>query len=194
MKKSLTTILLITGLFAQGGFTFVGGLNMATIQYNDSDVGDAIDVSTNMVLNIGAEAMAGPLKVGGAFVQRGAKFEMELLGIKVEGSDIYNYLSVYGIYPLLIQEGLSAFGGLQLGYGIGGTAKLKILGESDSEKIDGDALALDYGLLLGVDFMLNANMGIRASYYLGLADVAKDITSDINYKNRGIGINILYKM
>jgi hypothetical protein len=37
-------------------------------------------------------------------------------------------------------------------------------------------------------------MGIRASYYLGLADVIKDADSDLNLKNRGIGISLLYSL
>ena len=63
MKKSLTILLLVTGLFAQGGFTIVGGLNMGSIKYNDSDVADEVDVSMKMGFSIGAETMAGPLKL-----------------------------------------------------------------------------------------------------------------------------------
>ena len=194
MKKTLLFILFIACISAQSGLTFIGGLNMATIKYNDDDIGDQITVSSNMLVNVGVEKMVGAMMVGGAFVQRGAKIEMEILGIDVKGSDSYNYLSIYGIYPLISQQSFSAFGGLQVGYGIGGMAEIEVAGDSDSEKIDGDALALDYGLLLGADIMLNANMGIRASYYLGLADVSKDADSDLNFKNRGLTISILYKM
>jgi hypothetical protein len=42
--------------------------------------------------------------------------------------------------------------------------------------------------------MLNANMGVRASYYLGLADVVEDTDSDLNWKNTGIGILLLVKL
>jgi hypothetical protein len=89
---------------------------------------------------------------------------------------------------------LSAFGGFQLGKCIGGKTEASFAGESDSEDLKGEDFALDYGLLLGIDYSINANMGVRASYYLGLADVAEDLDSDFNYKNTGIGISILYKM
>jgi len=194
MKKSLTILLLITGLFAQGGFTIVGGLNMGSIKYNDSDVADEVDVSMKMGFSIGAETMAGPLKVGGGFVQRGANVEVDLLGETLEGSDTYNYLSGYGLYPFSIQEGLSAFGGLQFGKCIGGETEASFAGESESEDLKGEDFALNYGLLLGIDFSINANMGVRASYYLGLADVVEDLDSDFNYKNTGIGISLLYKI
>jgi len=42
--------------------------------------------------------------------------------------------------------------------------------------------------------MLNDKMGIRASYYFGLADIAKDVDSDYNFKHVGIGISLLLKM
>ena len=194
MRKSLITSLLVTGLFAQGGFTIVGGLNMGSIKYNDSDIADEVDISMKMGFSVGAETMAGPLKVGGAFVQRGANVEVDVYGAKLEGSDTYNYISGYGLYPFSIQEGLVAFAGLQLGKCIGGKTEISFAGESESEDLEGEDFALDYGLLLGVDYSINANMGVRASYYLGLADVADDLDSDFNYKNTGIGISILYKM
>jgi len=190
MKKSLTILLLVTGLFAQGGITIVGGLNMGSIKYNDSDLADLIDISMKMGLSVGAETMAGPLKVGGAFVQRGTNSSIEILGEKIEGSNTYNYLSGYALYPYAIQEGLSAFGGLQAGFYLSGSGEV----EGESYDLESDDIGLDYGLLLGVDYMLNTNMGIRASYYLGLADVVKDADSDLNFKNRGIGISLLYSL
>ena len=190
MKKSLTILLLVTGLFAQGGITIVGGLNMGSIKYNDSDLADLIDISMKMGLSVGAETMAGPLKVGGAFVQRGTKSSIETSGVKVEGSNTYNYLSGYALYPYAIQEGLSAFGGLQTGFFLSGSGEV----EGESYDFDSDDIGFDYGLLLGVDYMFDTNMGIRASYYLGLADVIKDADSDLNLKNRGIGISLLYSL
>ena len=146
-----------------------------------------------MGFSIGAETMVGPLKVGAGFVQRGANTEQDLYE-DYEKSATYNYLYGHGLYPFSIQEGLSAFGGFQAGKSIGGKTETDFGGGSESEDLKGEDFALDYGLLLGVDFSLNANMGVRTSYYLGLADVVKDLDSDSNYKNTGIGISILYKM
>jgi opacity protein-like surface antigen len=190
MQKPILTLFLITGLFAQGGFTIVGGLNLGSVQYNDSDVADLFDISMKVGLNIGAETAVGPLKVGGALVQRGAKMEMSFLGETFTGSDTYNYLTAYGIYPYAIKEGISAFGGLQLGKAIGGTSEF----DGDSETLNSDDFALDYGLLIGLDYMINTKMGVRASYYLGLADVIKDVDSDFNFKNTGIGLALLYNL
>ena len=86
------------------------------------------------------------------------------------------------------------FGGFQLGKCNEGKFEMSFAGESESEDLKGEDFELDYGLLLGVDYMINTNMGIRASYYLGLADVVKDNDSDLNFKNRGIGISLLYSL
>ena len=151
---------------------------------------DLIDISMKMGLSVGAETMAGPLKVGGAFVQRGTKSSIEILDVKVEGSNTYNYLSGYALYPYAIQEELSAFGGLQAGFFLSGSGEV----EGESYDFESDDIGLDYGLLLGVDYMFDTNMGIRASYYLGLADVVKDLDSDSNFTNTGIGISLLFKI
>lgn len=180
----------MTGLYAQGGFTFVGGINMASVKYNDSDIQDEVDISMKMGINVGIESAGGPLTVGLAYVQRGAEVGLDIFGQHISGSDTYNYLTAYIIYPHTIQEGLSAFGGLQMGKCLGGEAEL----EGESDNLDGADFKLDYGLLVGANIMLNQNIGIRGSYYLGFADVAKDFDSDENWKNRGIGLTLLYKM
>jgi len=77
---------------------------------------------------------------------------------------------------------------------LGGKTEISFDGNSESEDLEGEDFELDYGLLLGVDYMLNTNMGVRASYYLGLADVVKDLDSDFNFTNTGIGISLLFKM
>ena len=125
MKKSLTILLLVTGLFAQGGITIVGGLNMGSIKYNHSVMADLIDISMKMGLSVGAEKMAGALKVGGAFVQRGTKTSTKISGEIRKGSDTYNYLTGYALYPYAIQERLSAFGGLQAGFFLSGSGEVE---------------------------------------------------------------------
>ena len=62
MKKSLTILLLVTGLFAQNTITIVGGLNMGNVKYNDSDVQDYYDISNKVGLSSGIEKMIGSLK------------------------------------------------------------------------------------------------------------------------------------
>ena len=66
--------------------------------------------------------------------------------------------------------------------------------EREFEDIDADGFGIDAGLLVGASFMLNEKFGIRASYYLGLTDVAKDGAADENYKNNTISLSALMKL
>ena len=192
MKKFIIPFILITGLSAQMGITVVAGLNLSTIKYNESDLEDLFDITSQIGLAIGAEKMLGPVNVGAAFVQRGTKTSFDFFGETIEVTQTFNYLALHGLYPYSVMDELSVFGGLQLGIGLGGTAEF----ETGSEDIDSGDMALDYGLLLGADYTFMPNIGVRLSYYLGLADVdASEIaTSDTNFKNRSIGINLFYKL
>ncbi len=186
MKKFIFLLALITGLSAQTGMTVMGGMNLSAIKYNDSDLADAVDVSSSIGLCVGAEKIIGPMILGGAFVQRGSK--LEAFGDKVTMT--FNYLSAYGLYHYPIQETLSIIGGLQFGSSLGGKFQ-----NEESEDIESDELNLDFGLLLGANYMFQSNMGVRGFYYLGLADVAADAeSSSDNFKNRGFGFALLYKM
>ena len=89
---------------------------------------------------------------------------------------------------------MSVFGGCQLGKGIGGTLEAEWDGNSDSHVLKAEDFYLDFGLLFGADIMFNSSVGIRGSYYIGLSDVAEGEPSNSNFKNRGIGICLLYKI
>ena len=192
MKKFIIPFILITGLSAQMGITVVAGLNLSTIKFNESEFEDLFDITSQIGLAIGAEKMLGPVNVGAAFVQRGAKTSVDFFGETFEGTRTDNYLALHGLYPYSVMDALSVFGGLQLGIGLGGTSEF----DDESEDIKSGDMALDYGLLLGADYTFMPNIGVRLSYYLGLADVdASEIaTSDTNFKNRSIGINLFYKL
>jgi hypothetical protein len=190
MKRWIIPLLLVTSIAAQTNYTLVGGINIATIEYNDDEVGDLVDISSKYGFILGVETMTGPVLLGIAAVQRGAQAEMDFMGQTISGYDIYNYISVYGAYPFTLQEGFTFMAGLQVGQPLGGNSEMN----NESEEIDADLLALDYGLLLGANILLDPQIGFRATYYLGLADVSKDFPSNLNWKNRGIGITLLYTL
>ena len=197
MKKLMLVSLLVigifsTGLFAQIELKIVGGLNFGSVRYNDKDIADNVDVSTKTGLIIGLETIGRPFNIGVAYVKRGAKYEVDGLDLKV--SESYNYLTGYLILPISIQKELSAFGGCQIGISLGGISEVELYGVSESVDLEADDFNTDFGLLFGADYMLNPKIGVRASYYLGLSDVANGIESDYNFKNRGIAINFLYKI
>ena len=139
------------------------------------------------------ETLGSPFVIGGKFIQRGANFKV--IDYDYEGSDTYNYLSGYLLYPVSIQKQLSIFGGCQFGKCIGGTSKYESGEISEAVDLDAKDFALDFGVLFGVDIMFNSSGGVRGSYYIELSNVigAADVPSDENFKNRGLEISLLYK-
>ncbi len=199
MKKLFIITLFVTlalaiNLSAQIDLTLVGGLNLSTVKYNDNNADNYVDISMRTGFILGVETVGGPFVIGGEFVQRGANVKSKVYDS--EGSDTYNYLSGYLLYPVSIQKQLSVFGGCQLGKFIGGTSEIKWNGDSDSVDLEAEDFALDFGLLFGADVMLNSSVGVRGSYYIGLSNVigVEGYPSDANYKNSGIGICLLFKI
>lgn len=197
MKRTFAFGLLIfvlpfAGLFAQSNYTLIGGLNFATIQYNEKDINDYVDISANTGLLIGIESNSGPFKLGFAYIQRGASISVS--GSDFEGSDTYNYLAAHSLIPIPLSKQFEIVGGLQIGKCLGGKWEAKDDYDSDSGTIDAEDINLDFGLLVGADIMFSPKFGVRGTYYFGLSDVYKDVESDFNIKNRGLAVNILIKI
>jgi len=186
-------VVFAVNLSAQTDVTLVGGLNLSTVKYNDNNADNYVDISMRSGFILGVETVGGPFIVGAAFIQRGANVKSKVYDF--EGSDTYNYLSGYLLYPISIQKQLSVYGGCQLGKLIGGTAKFESDGATETNDLDAEDYALDFGILFGADVMFNSSVGIRGSYYIGLSNVigVEGYPSDANYKNRGIEICLLYK-
>ena len=194
MKLIIISVFIISNIFAQSGLTVIGGYNMSKIKYNDDDVTEMIDVDMRSGINIGIEQNTGSLIAGASIVQRGAEYEFDLMGYEFSGYDVYNYAALHVLYPIAMGTGLEGFGGLQAGFALGGEAHIEADGNTETEDIDADGFGVDAGLLVGASFMLNEKFGIRASYYLGLTDVAKDGGDDENYKNNTISLSALMKL
>ena len=185
---------MLSNIFAQSELTVIGGYNMSKIKYNDDDVTEMVDVDMRSGINIGIEKHTGSLIAGASFVQRGTEVEFEVFGYEFSGYDVYNYAALHILYPIAMGTGLEGFGGLQAGFGLGGETHIEADGDTETEDIDADGFGIDAGLLVGASFMLNEKFGIRASYYLGLTDVAKDGADDENYKNNTISLSALMKL
>tara|TARA_B100001287_G_C22579948_1_gene480451 strand:- start:279 stop:863 length:585 start_codon:yes stop_codon:yes gene_type:complete len=191
MKLLLISIFIISNIFAQNGFTLVGGYNMSKIKYNDDDVAENVDIDSKGTINVGLETRSGNLILGGSFLQRGSQFEFSLMGYEFEGYDIYNYGAVHILYPTSLGEGFEGFGGIQAGLPLGGEVHIESGADDETEDIDADELSFDAGLLLGANFMINEQFGLRASYYMGLTDVADGTNDDENYKNNTLSFSVL---
>ena len=199
MKLIITSFFLFPILFAQNDLTVILGLNQSNYTYNDNDYIDNTDVDYMSGFNLAVEKPIGSLVFGAGFNQRGVKLSTEMQGygysVDIEGEEKINYLTLHSIYPISIQSGLSAFGGLQLGKGLGGDYRIRASGGGDeSEDIDSDELAIDYGVLLGIEYMINEQIGVRGAYFKGLSDVSEENVEDDNFKSNTISISLTYKL
>ena len=201
MKIILLNILFISAMFAQSGLTVVGGLNQSK-QTIEEDADD-LDINYMNGYNLYVERSFGVARFGVGLNQRGVKLNQEVsdmgITISVDGEQTLNYLTLHAVYPYAIQEKITVFGGIQLGNGINGEAKIKqsISGSGlfdgtsvDSEEWDAEDMELEYGLFLGGDYMINEKIGVRASYFKGLSDIFEDVTT----KNNTISVSLLFNI
>ncbi len=164
---------------------FIVGLNSGAIIYNDNTLTDIIKVSGIAGVYLGIEHRMGPLMTGAAIVQRGASVSVDILGF--EGTDRYNYLSVYMTLPLKIGNQMYVYGGGAFSRMVSGTTE----DSSGTYNLDMKGFDNDFGVILGMDYMINARIGLRGEVYLGLVDVMLNTPSNLNYKNRGVTISLL---
>ncbi|NOZ08114.1 MAG: PEGA domain-containing protein [FCB group bacterium] len=167
------------------GLQFIVGINSGTIIYNDKTFTDLIKVSGIVGVYVGVEHRMGPLMTGAAIVQRGAAVSVDILGF--EGTDRYNYLSAFVTLPIKIGNQLYLYGGGSFSTMVSGTTE----DSSGSYKLDTKAFDNDFGVILGMDYMINARIGLRGEVYVGLVDVMLDTASDLNFKNRGFTVSLL---
>ena len=199
MKIILLNILFISAMFAQSGLTVVGGLNQSK-QTIEEDADD-LDINYMNGYTLYVERSFGVVRFGIGLNQRGVKLNQEVsdmsVTVSVDGEQTLNYLTLHAIYPYEIQEKITVFGGMQLGNGIGGEAKIKqsISGSGlfdgssvDSEEWDAEDMELEYGLFLGGDYMINEKIGVRASYFKGLSDIFEGVTT----KNNTMSVSLLF--
>ena len=194
MRVFIISVFMLSNIFAQSGLTVFVGYNMSKIKYNDDDVSENVDIDNRSGFNISLETRSDNLIAGASIVQRGAEYELDLMGYEFNGYDSYNYGALHILYPIAMGSGLEGFGGLQAGLALGGETHVAAMGNTETEDIDADGFGVDAGLLVGASFMLNEKFGIRASYFLGLTDVAKDGADDENYKNNTLSLSALMKL
>jgi len=201
MKIILLNILFFSAIFAQSGLIIMGGLNQSK-QTIEEDA-EGLEINYMNGYNLYVERSFGVARFGVGLNQRGVKLNQAVsdMGVTVsaDGEQTLNYLTVHAIYLYEIQEIITVFGGIQLGNGIGGEAKVKhvISGSGyldgtsvETEDIDAEDMDLEYGLFLGADYMINEKIGIRASYFKGLSNIVEDAKT----KNNTLSVSLLYHL
>ncbi len=189
MHKNMTKL-----MRSKNGLMIVGGMNNSKITYNDGVVADNVDVTSQSGIYLGLEKQLNILNVGMAINQRGANYSATIFGNLWEGTDIYNYLSIYGLYPYRFGNKAALFGGLQFSIGTGGSTELTVSGSTESSTIDAKDLSSEIGLLVGGDYWFKTRFGLRFMIYQGFTEVLTDAPEEENYKNSGSSLLLMYKL
>jgi len=195
MKRVFLIFLVFSSfVLAQGNLRVIGGVNFSNIKWNDKDIQDSFDPKSLMGFNIGIENQIKNIIIGGTYVQRGMKSE-DFLTDGLELTMTMNYLTGFVLLSLSPDpnSSFSLFIGGELGKYLNGEAKAKYEGESDTEKIDADDINIDYGMLGGAYIGINENIGVRGSYYWGLANIDDVEDDDLTGKHNCIQIMLTYK-
>jgi len=194
LKKKLIVALIIfeilaTCLFAQYDFTFSGGINLGSFGGNSGNSFSNTSMKTGLTL--GVETMKGPLIIGASFVRRGGNREISSVGYSESVS--LDYITAYLLLSIPIVKSFSGLFGCQIGECMGGTIDYEYDDDTGAVVLYTDAFNIDFGIFFGADYMLNSRIGVRTSYYAGYIGVLEGSASN-NFKNRGIGICLLYKI
>jgi len=96
-----------------------------------------------------------------------------------------DYITLYGIYPIMSSQRGEIFAGLELGTFLNGGVRREdnttiynssnlqqTISEFTEEAIDlTNVLSIEYGLLVGADLNISQYFSLRVSYYRGISDI-----------------------
>ena len=205
LKAVFICIFLHITTLAQKNITIYSGYNFSTIKYNQDNINESVNFNFHRGLNIGIEYRFPKIIAGFGYFQRGSSLsratKLNIGGIDynidISGHEVYNYLSAHLVYPYKLNQSLELFAGIQIGKGNNGEslAKLKFtdFNSSRSDNIDlkSEDFNIDQGIKLGMNYMLNSNLGFRASYFYGLSDVRSNLDDSLNFRNNSFQVSLL---
>ena len=205
LKAVFICIFLHITTLAQKNITIYSGYNFSTIKYNQNNINESVNFNFHRGLNIGIEYRFPKIIAGFGYFQRGSSLsratKLNIGGIDynidISGHEVYNYLSAHLVYPYKLNQSLELFAGIQIGKGNNGEslAKLKFTdfnsSRSDNIYLKSEDFNIDQGIKLGMNYMLNSNLGFRASYYSGLSDVRSNLDDSLNFRNNSFQMSLL---
>lgn len=163
-------------------FGLKGGLNFATLG------GDAEDVESLTSFHLGGFAQ---IKISEKFMiqpelvysGQGAQDSVENdLKIKL------NYINLPIMAKFMVSDGLSFEVGPQIGFAV----SRKVTFEGESENLDDEFKAFDYGVGLGAGYQFDSGMLLSLRYNLGLANILENEIDDFRVNNNVFQISVGY--
>tara|TARA_B100001540_G_scaffold290803_1_gene287786 strand:+ start:81 stop:650 length:570 start_codon:yes stop_codon:yes gene_type:complete len=133
-----------------------------------------------------------------SFVQKGWALSSEL--IDDDSKWTFNFLELSPILRYGIDNGLSVIIGPYAGYAISGTNDFPEVDANGNttmttEEIDFEAAGLnqiDYGINLGISFIVNETIDFRTGYSLGFADLDDSGLNNSSVKTNGVFLKVGY--
>tara|TARA_B100002003_G_C13929027_1_gene451385 strand:- start:71 stop:715 length:645 start_codon:yes stop_codon:yes gene_type:complete len=198
--KSIKTIILLLSLFvglsAKNYTTIFGGTNIANVKYNSKDIHNLIDPENIIGYRLGFEKTINFYRLGLTITQRGHSSD-KYLAPADEYTAKMNYLTGYVCLPFRLHEGkagIDLFVGLEAGHYMKGSYILTVGSESERVPTNSGGIAMDCGLLLGIDSWYNDTVGFRLAYLLGLTNIDDNMDYEDTGYHKGIIINLLYRI
>ena len=178
MKKIFTILTVVafttTISFAQAQFGIKAGLNIAAIGSSE----DGAPEDARMGMQLGGIAMFGlsdavQLRTGLTYSQKGAS-EVKTSGMATDLIYAVDYLEVPIDFAFMLGDGgFSLSAGPYIAFLMG--ANTKYDGETVNFNEDNDMInGMDFGLNLGMSFLINEQILIDAKYGMGLSDISND--------------------
>ena len=180
--------ILVSFLSAEIGLS--AGINYGGITYNE-EISRHISITNEIGFNVNLEKSIGPTLVAIGYLQQNYTENFNSQDYEnstFKNSVTANYITGYVIYPYEIWK-FRFWGGIQLGKALN-ASMIKTENSIDTEtNLEASDYNLDFGFLIGSDFMITKVIGSRFSYYYGISKILKEnITLDIN---NGDDLNIM---
>lgn len=170
-----------TVLEAKNTFRVFGGVNYSNIHYKSDSHYDFVDCKTKKGKSLGLEVSNDFITFGVAFQEFGTIIKGKYYFID-DSIDTFKYYTIYSMFSQEFTTRIMLMEGFQIAKGIEGSNKQN----SYNYNIKSDKMKIDYGILVGGEYRFWSLLGVRATYYYGLADVI--IEDHKIFTNRSINI------
>lgn len=201
--KKIAAIVLLASMssFAGIGLTIGGGLNMSNMAFSGDYENQIAGATKSMLIgfNAGVNALFGfnekmGLVAGLNYETRGAELKMESGGVSATATGTYNYLQIPILFSYKFIPELAVNLGPELGFFLGGTSKMEVAGQSQSNDLK-NISTMDLGLSIGVSYTIINMIVVGAGYDLGFLNTDndpadKDMSGSIT--NNNIKITVAY--
>ena len=193
INNFIIAFMLVSFLSAEIGLS--GGINYGGITY-DEEISRHISIANEIGFNVNLEKSIGPTLVAIGYLQQNYTENFNSQDYEnstFKNSVTANYITGYVIYPYEIWK-FRFWGGIQLGKALN-ASMIKTEDSINTEtNLESSSYNLDFGFLIGSDFMITKIIGSRFSYYYGISRVLKEninlnIDSDNNFNIMNVGLN-----